>query len=135
MATHFVVTISRAYCNNQPRIWGKLLQSRARGRFAITPKVTWHKLKCVVPVIKETLCYTITSKQNLELAYFCQKVTLSENCNNQPRSPLQPTYAMHTHRPSSLIMQPIIQVLGVQGRPTLICTAITSGILCDNYSL
>ena len=51
-------------------------------RFAIAPKVTWHKMKCVVPVIKETLYYTITSKSNLEFAYFCEKVILSENCNN-----------------------------------------------------
>ena len=27
-------------------------------------------------------------KKNLELAYFCEKVTLSENRNNYPRSPL-----------------------------------------------
>ena len=39
----------------------------------IAPKVTWHKMKCVVPVIKETLYYTIMPKTNLELAYFCEK--------------------------------------------------------------
>ena len=82
MATHFVVTISRAYCNNKPRIRGKLLQSRGRGRFAIAPKVTRHNMKCVVPVIKDTLYYMMTSKKNLELAYFCEKVTLSENYDN-----------------------------------------------------
>ena len=49
---------------------------------AIAPKVAWHKMKCVIPVIKETLYYTITSKKNLGLAYFCEKVTLSKNCNN-----------------------------------------------------
>ena len=65
--------------NNLPR---KLLQSRDRGRFAIAPKVTWHNMKCVVLVIKETLYYTITSKKNLELVHFSEKVTLSENCNN-----------------------------------------------------
>ena len=33
------------------------------GRLAIAPKVTWHNMKCVVPVIKEKLYYTITSKK------------------------------------------------------------------------
>ena len=51
-------------------------------RFVIAPKVAWHKMKCVVPVIKETLYYTITSKKNVELVYFSEKVALSENCNN-----------------------------------------------------
>ena len=57
-------------------MWGKLLQSRARGRFATAPKVTWHKMKCVVPVIKETL-YLLHDhvKKNLELAYLCENVS------------------------------------------------------------
>ena len=82
LSLYYVRHSIRFCCGENIRIWGKLLQSRARGRFAIAPKVTWHKLKCVVPVIKETLCYTITSKKNLELAYVGQKVTLNENCNN-----------------------------------------------------
>ena len=44
--------------------------------------VTWCNMKCDVFVVKEMLYYTITSKKNLELAYFREKLSLSENCNN-----------------------------------------------------
>ena len=39
-------------------------------------------MKCDVFGIKEMLQYKITSNKNLELAYVCDKWTLSENCNN-----------------------------------------------------
>ena len=38
-------------------------------------------MKCVILVIKDMLHQTITTKQNLELAYFCEKVTLSQTYN------------------------------------------------------
>ena len=44
--------------------------------------VTWYNMKCDVFGIKEMLYYTITSKKNIELAYLCEKWSLSENCNN-----------------------------------------------------
>ena len=44
--------------------------------------VAWNNMICDVFGIKEMLYYKITSKKNLERAYFCEKWTLSENCNN-----------------------------------------------------
>ena len=44
--------------------------------------VTWYNMKCDVFGIKEILYYKITSTKNLELAYLCEKWTLSEKCNN-----------------------------------------------------
>ena len=44
--------------------------------------VTWCNMKCDVFGVKEMLYYTITCKKNLELAYFREKLSLSENCNN-----------------------------------------------------
>ena len=44
--------------------------------------VTWCNMKCDVFGIKDMLRYKITSKENLELAYLCEKWTLSENCIN-----------------------------------------------------
>ena len=41
-------------------------------------------MKCDVLVIKETLYYAVTLKQNLALACFCENVTFSENCNTWP---------------------------------------------------
>ena len=37
--------------------------------------------KCDVFGIKEMLYYKITSKKKKKVAYFCEKLTLSENCN------------------------------------------------------
>ena len=44
--------------------------------------VTWYNMKFTYFGIKEMLYYTITTNKYLELAYFCEKLSLIENCNN-----------------------------------------------------
>ena len=85
MATHFAVTIYPAWCNNLARIGLYMrLVVTVDGLWEIPDSVlvTWYTRKCDVFGIKEMLYYTITSKKYLALAYFCEKLTLSENCNN-----------------------------------------------------
>ena len=44
--------------------------------------VIWCNMKCDVFWDKRDVILHVTSKKNLELAYFCEKWSLSEKCNN-----------------------------------------------------